>query len=190
LDERKSDVSHQEHVLDIKRLVAENRIRGLLTDYCHGVDRKDWDVVRACYHDDAYDSHGAFGGSADELVAWMKTTHQHVSSSMHVLTNIKITIADNFRTARTESYCLSYKQTDSAEDDAFLSGTGLAGPVRRTVACRFIDDFELRSSVGWRIVRRIVVIEWTRRDESHLFMQPNPEWVAPRRDHKDPFYLS
>ncbi|MEI6002085.1 hypothetical protein H3V53_34635 [Paraburkholderia bengalensis] len=30
--------------------------------YCRGIDRIDWDLVRTCYHPDAFDEHGSSGG--------------------------------------------------------------------------------------------------------------------------------
>jgi hypothetical protein len=154
------------------------------------VDRKDWEAVRSCYHDGALDMHGPFNGSADELVEWMKQKHKGVRSSLHVLTNITINVADDFLRARTESYCLSFKEVESAAEDAFLKESESHSSARRTVACRYIDDFEFRASRGWRIANRIVAFEWVRREDISAYLPLNSNWTLARRDKADAFYAS
>jgi len=173
---------------DLARLLVEDRIEKVLVAYCQGVDRKDWEQVRACYHDDAVDSHGQFVGSPDEMVTWMQGNHVHVTSSMHVLTNVSIRLSDDGRLARVESYCLSMKAVSSAADDPFLGASGGQGLARRTVACRYIDTFEDRPGVGWRILRRQVAFDWVRREPDELYLPLDPNWTVSRRDRSDPLY--
>lgn len=173
---------------DLERLLIEAEIRRVLVDYCHGVDRRDWELVRRCYHDDARDSHGAFIGSVDALIDWMREKHATVTSSMHVLSNITIQLAEDRRSARTESYCLSHREVAAAKDDAFLGDSQGAGPARRTVACRYIDDFAFEPEAGWRIKARSVAFEWVRREEAQSFVPLDAAWTASRRDRSDQFY--
>jgi SnoaL-like domain len=173
----------------MERLLAHAEIHEVLVAYCQGVDRRDWDKVLACYHDDARDSHGQFEGSPAELVRWMRENHQHVSSCMHVLTNVSISVsADNDRLARAESYCLSHKAVSSAEHDPYFRAAGGEGPLRRTIACRYIDTFENRTGVGWRILARNVVLEWIRREPGDLYVLIDPALASSRRDGGDLLY--
>ena len=68
-----------------------------------------------------------FMGSPAQLVEWMKVNHVHVSSCMHVMTNVRIEVSTQVPTlARAESYCMSHKIISSAEHDPFLRDSGTA----------------------------------------------------------------
>lgn len=172
----------------LRQVVDEHLIRQVLLKYCQGVDRKNWEQVLGCYHEDAFDSHGAFAGSPEGLVEWMQGTHKNVEFSMHVLTNTTITFLGG-RRARSESYVLCYKSLSSAEGDAFLAAVADGGPIRRTVASRFIDVLEDRGS-GWRIARRDVVLEFARREPNDLYLEFAPGATVSRRDEFDLLYRS
>lgn len=164
-------------------------ISDVLVAYCQGVDRRDWDQVLQCYHDDAVDSHGTYTGSPRGLVEGMKNAHEHVTFCMHVLSNISIDFAPHDPTrARVDSYCMSRKTVSSAEFDPLLRDTGATGPVRRTVACRYVDTFEKREGVGWRIRSRTVVHEWMRLDPPDAFIELDPKLEVSRRDRTDLLY--
>lgn len=57
-------------VMSLEEMSAKQEITELLYRYCRGIDRLDWDLVRSCYHDDAFDDHSIFRGSPDEFVAF------------------------------------------------------------------------------------------------------------------------
>lgn len=173
----------------LEQVLAHVQISDVIARYAQGVDRKDWDRVLSCYHEDAIDSHGVFVGSPTELVAWMKGNHEHVTSCMHVLSNIRIELSDDDpELARAESYCLSHKIISSADHDPFLKDAGKAGEIHRTIACRFIDTFERRPESGWRILRRTVVYEWARIDPTEVFVPMDPGLTYSRRDKLDLLY--
>jgi SnoaL-like domain len=167
-------------------LLIEREISSTLHRYCQTLDRRDWVGLRSCYHDVAVDSHGAFRGTADELVTWLRKRHEHVLSSMHVLSNISVQLADDRTSARVESYCLSLQVVDASSGDPF-AGTG-AQPVFMTVGCRYVDDFMVLPEVGWRISARAVAFEWMRREGMETFMPLDPAWLASRRDLADVLY--
>ena len=50
-------------------LVARQQIADVIYRYARGIDRLDLELVRACYHPDAYDDHGSMGGTVDEFIA-------------------------------------------------------------------------------------------------------------------------
>lgn len=173
----------------IEHLLAHAQIYAILVAYCQGVDRKDWARVLTCYHEDAHESHGQFVGSPTDFVAWLQTNHEHVESSMHVLSNVSIGISpEDDRFARVESYCLSHKGVASARDDTFFHAAGDDQPLRRTVGCRYIDTFENRPGVGWRILARSVAFEWVRREPADLYYPLEPAMDNARRDRTDLLY--
>lgn len=62
----------------MERLAAESDIRNCLLRYARGVDRLDMELVRACYHPDATDSHGSFSGTVEKFLPWVEfTTREH-----------------------------------------------------------------------------------------------------------------
>jgi hypothetical protein len=48
----------------LQPLLDEAAIRRVHLDYCRGVDRRDWELVRRYYHLDAVDHHGPYSGGA------------------------------------------------------------------------------------------------------------------------------
>ena len=149
---------------DLEQLLVERRIEKVLVAYCQGVDRKDWRQVRACYHDDALDSHGQFAGPPDELVTWLRRNHVHVTSSMHVLTNVSMRFSADGRLARVESYCLSLKEVASAADDPFLGASGAGGEGLQDGRLTIYRHVRGSARVGWRILSRHVAFDWVRRE--------------------------
>ena len=47
-------------------LLDKQEIEEVVLRYCRGIDRRDFDLVRSCYHPDARDRHGSFDGTVDE----------------------------------------------------------------------------------------------------------------------------
>lgn len=173
----------------VDELLAHDQIYAVLTGYCQGVDRKDWDLVLSCYHDDAVDDHAQTRGTPREFVEWMKPNHEFVLTSMHVLTNVSIRISDEDpRFARVETYFLSQKTVTSAKDDTFFKDVGGDEPLRRTVAGRYVDTFENREGVGWRIAQRVLAIEWVRQEPNDNYFSMEEGMSKARRDEQDPLY--
>lgn len=169
--------------IEIQELLAERAITKVLLAYCQGVDRRAWDQIRDCYHPGAVDSHGAYVGDADGLIAWLRKRHDHVLTSTHVLTNVSVRFSDDHRFARVESYCLSMQLVDPSSGDPF-AGTG-DKPVFTNVMSRYVDTFEDREQGGWRILRRDCVFDWMRRIDTDDFVDIDPTWTPARRDPSD-----
>ncbi|NKY87599.1 SnoaL-like domain-containing protein [Nocardia veterana] len=52
--------------------MAERDIDRALAAYCRGIDRRDAELLRSVYHDDAIDDHGdSLGGAPDAYVEWV-----------------------------------------------------------------------------------------------------------------------
>jgi hypothetical protein len=169
--------------LELKELLAERAIRSVLNAYCQGVDRQNWEQVRDCYHDDAEDSHGAFVGGPDELLEYIKARHVYVSSSIHILSNVWVKLSADGRFARAESYCISLQVVEPGGNDAFAGSSDERQHV--TIACRYVDTFENRSDIGWRIRKRDVLFDWMRRDSDAGFSPLDPTWTKSKRDSSD-----
>jgi len=146
----------------LQRLIDQAAIRDVMYRYARGVDRREWDLVRAAFHPDARDDHGAFRGGIDGLVDWVSRRHAHIEQSMHFLGNCLIEF-DGPDTALVETYYAAYLRLgpDAQESRAMLHVDD-AGPraahVDTTVLGRYIDRFERRAG-EWKIARRVSLYE-------------------------------
>jgi hypothetical protein len=136
----------------IRTLLAERAITAVLYRFARAVDRKDIELLASVYHDGATDDHGAFSGSAEEFVRWVRkgwATGVLVGSN-HVVTNVMIDFDRSGEVASVESYFLAHHSWRGADGDLddFLGG-------------RYLDRFELRDG-EWRIAARRCVWDWGR----------------------------
>jgi hypothetical protein len=134
------------------RLADQQDIRDVVYRYCRGIDRRDFDLVRRCYHPDATDDHGEFRGEVDEFIAYVQRTIVRFERTLHFIGNMLIDVTAD--TARVESYAVAYHR---------LPASG-GRPARDFVTgFRYVDDFERRAG-EWRIAARVVAAEWSRLD--------------------------
>lgn len=158
-----------------ERLTAESDIRACLLRYARGVDRLDMDLVRACYHPDATDSHGSVSGPVDEFVPWVERVLKRYDLTMHFLGNPLVEFTDAEH-ARVETYGMAMHRSAGGADRLNLV-TGF----------RYLDRFDRRNN-EWRIATRVAVTEWSRVDRE-VDWWPIPDAVLQgRRDRTDPVY--
>lgn len=163
--------------MTIDDLVAQQEIRDVLLLYTRGIDRMDAGLVRSCYHPDAHDDHGAFRGSVDELMEWLReSVWSYFDSTMHFIGNQLVEV-DGDR-AHAESYCVAYHRRAARDDE---EGHDLV------TALRYVDQLERREG-RWRIADRKCVFDWTRRDPIVGEWDPPPEALRSRRDYQDPVF--
>ncbi|MCU1346043.1 MAG: nuclear transport factor 2 family protein [Acidimicrobiia bacterium] len=136
----------------LQEVVDERDIRKVLLRYTRGVDRRQWDMVRSCYHPDAIDEHGDFRGTLDEFISMIQVGLTRYESTNHFMGNITIDI--DGLTARSEAYTIAFHRLAPRGDK----------PARDHIVCfRYVDDFEKREG-QWRIAHRLCVFDWTRTD--------------------------
>lgn len=156
-------------------LWARQQILECLNRYCTGVDRKDFELMRSAYHDDAYDDHGVYKGDADGLIEWVRNRHAEIDQSLHFLGNVSVAL-DGER-AKVETYCTVHQR---------VCGEG-ASPMRVELGCRYLDLFEDRGA-GWRIAERVVAFEWWRERDCSDELPLGPEWTRSLRSSDDALY--
>jgi len=150
---------------EIQKLLDEQAIREVVHRYCRGVDRRQFEVVRSCYHPDATDDHGAYKGGVDGFIAHAREGLVRYERTMHFMGNLHIEVLDAGR-AHSEAYTIAFHRLGPRGDT----------PARdHVVGFRYVDDFEKREG-EWRIARRVCVFEWTRTDP-----------VAPGWDYREGF---
>ena len=157
----------------LRILIDDREIRSLEYRYCRAIDRRQYDLLRSCYHPEATDHHGDFYGGVEDFVAYVQGGLAAFERTLHFVGNLQVEIAGD--TARTEAYVLALARL--AQSDSL--------PERdNTVALRYVDDLERRND-EWRILRRVCVYEWTRTDavpEGWTFPGSFPRGRADRLD--------
>ena len=173
----------------LKRLADRLEIQELLYRYARGVDRCDWELVRAVYHPDAYDDHGNYKGGVGGFIESLKKRHATIEQSMHVVTNILIEF-DGADSALVESYFVTYQRIlpqagdarrnyyirEDLPEDAAVQGQAIG---------RYVDRVSRRDG-AWRIARRTVVFEVYRGTVTPPGGSLRSNWTVSRRDGRDP----
>jgi hypothetical protein len=137
--------------LTVADLLARQEIADVILRYARGIDRLDFDLVRSCYHPDAWDDHGSFQGDVDGFIAMCEEFLPRWTATQHFMGNMLIEV-DRDR-ARAETYAVAYHRREhddgTGKDDVF--------------GIRYVDRFECRDG-DWRIAHRVVATEWRRVD--------------------------
>lgn len=137
--------------LTIDDLLARQEIADVILRYARGIDRLDFDLVRSCYHADAYDDHGSFQGGVDDFISMCEKFLPRWTTTSHFMGNMLIEVDGDV--ARAETYAVAYHRRE--EED----GTGKDD----IFGVRYVDRFEQRGD-GWKIGHRVVATEWRRVD--------------------------
>ena len=163
---------------ELEELVAKQSITEVIHRYCRGVDRRDWELLRSCYHPDAHDDHAVYRGERDGLIEFMREfLATRCSATKHTVSNILVTVTGN--TATAESYIHAWHRMlpePEAED---------APPTELEVGARNIDRLERRNG-EWRFASRVLVFDWVR--EEKIESEPfdfGPAAIWSRADHTD-----
>lgn len=128
----------------IDRIESRAAMHDLVSDYCHGFDKRDWDRFLAIWWDDCTweigqpfgDFHGHDGiATAVKEILWLAW-----NASSHFTTNLVVEFIDR---DHARGVC-----------DVDCIGTTSDG-VAQTVSATYRDDFERRGDV-WKIRRRHV----------------------------------
>lgn len=161
----------------LTELAARKDITDSIMRYARGVDRRDWALVRAQYHDDAVDWHGDYHGDADGFIAWVSLRHAPIPFSMHFIGNILIEMRSDTRAA-VETYFIALQRRLGLEEH----GTDFE------VFGRYVDIFEKRDGV-WRVASRKVVYDSTATHSSTHHLRAL-QGVFGQRDKTDPVYAT
>ena len=157
----------------LQELLDKQEIHEVLCRYSQGVDRMDMELVRSCYHDDAFDDHGSYQGSVDGFVEHVRTALATMLGTEHYIDNVLIDVQGDV--AYSEAYCLADHRMPSkrgGETDQFLG-------------CRYIDRFERRHRGPWKIAERRVVFDWSRIEPREPSWDFPPEFIRGRRSRED-----
>ncbi|NDH87993.1 MAG: nuclear transport factor 2 family protein, partial [Actinobacteria bacterium] len=142
--------------------------------YCRGIDRRDFGIVRACFHPDATDRHGAEPRSLDDFVAWVDRLTARYRMTQHLIAGVVVDLAGDV--AAAESNGVAVHRSDDPSPHLNLV-TGF----------RYLDRFERRDGM-WAITKRTGVASWSLPITADRWWDAPADHVAGRRDHHDPLY--
>jgi hypothetical protein len=154
-------------------LADRQEIVDVVARYCRAVDRRDFALLRTCYHPDAVDRHTGFSGGIEEYVTWLGEVLARYSVTQHLLGQQLVEIDGDV--ARCESYGVATHRGGPGEPELdFTSGF------------RYVDRMERRGGV-WRIAERLAIRDWTRSDAG---LDRPREGAGPtgRPSREDPLY--
>lgn len=135
----------------LEELAARAAIHDVILRYARGVDRRDFELVAACFTPDATVDYGDFfRGEVGGLIPAIATGLAAFATTMHLIGNHLVEL-DGDR-ATSETYAVAHHRGDSA-----------AKPFDLVIGVRYLDALG-RAQGHWRIARRTVEYVWRRED--------------------------
>lgn len=136
---------------EIEKLLVKERLHELEVAYCRGIDRRDPDLIRSIYFEDAIEDHGdAWQGTGYQWVDYIFSSYLlQFEVTCHYLLNEWYKVDGD--KAEGETHRVSYhRRPDGAET---------------TAAARTFNRYECRNGV-WRISYRGVSRDWMKETQA------------------------
>lgn len=151
-------------MLSLEEISARMEIHDVLMRYCRGIDRRDADLIRSAYFEDAVDTRSYYkrDSTADNLARRAVEGFGDLPDySQHHTTNEIIDLDLDNDLARVESYVIACHPVGPETSLLFAPEDGKRH--LRFVGGRYLDRFERRDG-EWRIARRVSMVDWSRAD--------------------------
>jgi len=131
---------------EMSELLAREHIRDCIARLARGEDRRDADLIGACYWPDSTSDYGVWAGNFNEYLAWVVPGSPAIPVTQHVLGQSVIELMGAM--ARAETHVTSYHRINmgAEERDTVIGG-------------RYLDRMENRGS-QWRIAQRTMLYDW------------------------------
>jgi 3-phenylpropionate/cinnamic acid dioxygenase small subunit len=155
------------HMTDETATIADQlAIHEVMYRYGMAVDRRDWDLYRQVFTDDASIDYSESGGPRSDLeaaVTWLAEVLEPFAGLHHNMTNHVVELEGD--AARS---CTYYLAVHSLADGR--------GAETVLVVGGFYQDRLRRTASGWRIAERVERMVWT--DGPYPEGAPRPEWYG------------
>lgn len=155
-------------------LLDKQEITELIHAFARAADRHDHEAIRALYHADATDDHGAFfKGLTADFIDQLPDIQAPMNILHHNVTTVNIRLDGDY--AEGEVYALAFHQVATQN-----------GPMDLLIGGRYLDKYEKRDGT-WKFAHRSVLTDWARVEdpstvtldhpmvEGSLLGQPGPE---------------
>jgi SnoaL-like domain len=131
---------------ELENLLERERIRDCIGRLARGEDRRNAELISACYWPDSTTDYGVFVGTFDQYLAWVVPGSPAIPVTQHLLSQSLIELEGNV--ARAETHVTSYHRVNmgTEERDTVIGG-------------RYLDRMEKRGG-EWRIAQRTMLYDW------------------------------
>jgi ketosteroid isomerase-like protein len=164
-----------EDMQELRRMLARDAIRRVLSAYARAVDRADAELLKDCYHPDAVEEHGGnFHGNAHDYVDEAIPRLRHMGVMQHLLGTSFIDLDGDVAHVETNIWTFARFKSEGIDVDTFTGG-------------RLLDRFERRHR-EWKIAHRRTIFDWNRDTpsrETWCMGYFNPTAAGMRRGRKD-----
>ncbi|MBW8755537.1 MAG: nuclear transport factor 2 family protein [Sphingomonadales bacterium] len=134
----------------LQKLIDKDAIRDLVLCYSRAIDRKDIELLRDLYTEDATDTHGdSFDGPADKYCEFIAGSLPHMQYSGHHVCNHMVSVEGD--KGNGEVYCLAYHYLPDRKNPGQW--------VEDFMAVRYIDNYRRCSDGKWRFSKRVVTYD-------------------------------
>ena len=134
----------------MQQVIDKEAIRELVLLYSRAIDRKDVDLLRDLYTEDATDSHGdSFDGPADKYCDFIAASLPYMPYSGHHACNHLIAVDGDV--ASGEVYALAWHILPDREKPG--------AQVEDFMCVRYIDNYRRCADGKWRFSKRVVTYD-------------------------------
>jgi len=134
----------------MQEIIDKEAIRELVLLYSRAIDRKDVELLRDLYTDDATDTHGdSFDGPADAYCEFIARSLPYMTYSGHHACNHMISVAGD--EANGEVYALAMHVLPDQENPG--------EQIEDFMCVRYIDNYRRCSDGKWRFSKRVVTYD-------------------------------
>lgn len=134
------------HAMSMDEVVDRLALQHLVAAYGHGIDRRDYALLKSLYHDDAIDDHSPYYcGSASGYIEWLPGMLATWSATTHTMFNM-VFLLDGDRAEGIISARAWHRTADGTREF--------------TAWGRYADRYEKRDGV-WRFAHRFFVLDST-----------------------------
>ncbi|MBU6281449.1 nuclear transport factor 2 family protein [bacterium] len=134
----------------LRHLQDDREVRDVVLRYARGVDRRDLDLVRACFEPGAPYAGSLATGTVEDALRSLADALGRWDATMHFVGNQLVELHGD--RASCESYAIAFHRRERGDDSAEL-----------VVGIRYEDELA-RGPAGWRIARRSARALWSRGD--------------------------
>lgn len=148
----------------IETLLAKQEIYELSCKYCRALDRRDGELMRSVFFEDAWCEYGFINGPALEFAEFSMTALGSHVANHHMLGNVLLEVEGD--EAFGEVYFHAYHKYPASSGDGFED---------LVIAGRYIDRYERREG-AWKIAYRSERNDWSRTsptNDIYFDMVPN-----------------
>jgi ketosteroid isomerase-like protein len=132
--------------VQLQHLADKSALHELVYTYCRAIDRRDFELVRELYHEDAIDDHGdMFCGPRDAYIAWLPGALAQFQTTQHRISNTLFAVDGDY--AEGEVYAVAYHRTYPPDLQEVIGGG------------RYVDQYQRRNGI-WKFSRRTVINDW------------------------------